>query len=103
MRRPSNSSRQTRLVLAALATPGGRWWHGYELAKELSIKSGTLYPLLIRLHDQGLLEAEWRASEVMSRPPRHMYRLTAAGATLAAELASREGAPAPLHLVPRPS
>ena len=89
-------------MLAALATAGGRWWHGYELVKELSIKSGTLYPLLIRLHEQGLLEAEWRASEVVGRPPRHMYRLTPAGATLAAELASREGASAPPHLVPWP-
>lgn len=90
-------------MLAALAMPAGRWWHGYELAKEISLKSGTLYPLLIRLHEQGLLEAEWRASDVMGRPPRHMYRLTPAGATLAADLASRDGAPAPSHLVPRPS
>jgi DNA-binding PadR family transcriptional regulator len=84
-RRP-NISRQTRLVLAALASAPSQWWHGYDLVKQLGLKSGTLYPLLMRLHEQGLLEAEWRATEGRGRPPRHMYRLTAAGGALAAEL-----------------
>lgn len=92
MGRQPNRSRQTRLVLGVLAESQRRWWHGYELAKAVSLKSGTLYPILIRLHDQGMLEAEWRTPEVMGRPSRHMYRLTAAGAALAAELASEENA-----------
>lgn len=83
MGRPPNASRQTRLVLAALAESPERWWHGYDLGKAVGLKSGTLYPLLIRLDEQGLLEAEWRASEVRGRPPRHVYRLTAAGAAFA--------------------
>lgn len=91
MVRQSNRSRQTRLVLAALADAPQRWWHGYELGRAVGLKSGTLYPLLIRLHEQGLLESEWRSSEVRGRPPRHVYRLTAAGAALATEQA-REAA-----------
>lgn len=91
VRRP-NSSRQTRLVLAALAEAPQRWWHGYDLGRALGLKSGTLYPLLIRLHEQGLLESEWRSAEVRGRPPRHVYRLTAAGTALATELAREEAA-----------
>lgn len=99
-RRP-NSSRQTRLVLAALAEVPSRWWHGYDLVKQLGLKSGTLYPLLMRLHEQGLLEAEWRETEERGRPPRHMYRLTPAGTALAARLArEQEGVPSPGALRP---
>lgn len=57
--------------------------HGYDLCREAQIKSGTLYPLLIRLEAQGFLSADWQASEVPGRPPRHVYRLTATGCRLA--------------------
>ena len=57
--------------------------HGYDLCREAQIKSGTLYPLLIRLEAQGFLSADWQASEVPGRPPRPVYRLTAAGCRLA--------------------
>ena len=59
------------------------WCHGYELCQQAGIKSGTLYPLLIRLEAQGYLEAEWQAASDPGRPPRHAYRLTAAGVQLA--------------------
>lgn len=99
MGRPPNRSRQTRLVLAALAEAPHRWWYGYDLGRSVGLKSGTLYPLLIRLHEQGLLEAEWRSPDTPGRPPRHMYRLTSAGAALAGELAADEAA-ASLRLRP---
>jgi DNA-binding PadR family transcriptional regulator len=51
--------------------------------KETGLKPGTLYPLLIRLNGQGLLEAEWRPSLQAGRPPRHAYRLTSQGLSLA--------------------
>lgn len=86
-----NASRQTRLVLAALAEAPQHWWYGYDLGKAVGLKSGTIYPLLIRLEEQGLLEAEWRPSEVPSRPPRHMYRLTADGVRLAHQAAAEAG------------
>jgi len=59
--------------------------HGYELCREADIKSGTLYPLLMRLEGQGYLAADWQAAETPGRPPRHVYRLTAEGRRLAAE------------------
>ncbi|TDN79533.1 PadR family transcriptional regulator [Stakelama pacifica] len=71
------------MVLAALLDAGGRWSHGYELARLSDVKSGTLYPLLIRLEAQGYLEAEWQQPVEGGRPPRHAYRLTASGVQLA--------------------
>ncbi len=72
-----------RRVLAALAAAGADWSHGYDLCRSAGVKSGTLYPLLIRLEAQGQLEAEWQAPAEPGRPPRHAYRLTASGLALA--------------------
>lgn len=88
MSRARRPSRQTSAVLAALADRPLQWRHGYGLAQDARLASGTLYPLLIRLHDAGLLEAEWRPSPEPGRPARHLYRLTASGRALAAELAA---------------
>lgn len=80
-------------LLAALLTARERWSHGYDLMTLTGIKSGTLYPLLIRLEAQGYLEATWQAPAARGRPPRHAYRLTAAGQRLAqAEAAAADDA-----------
>lgn len=83
MTRSRTLSPAARRVLAALVQAGATGRHGYDLCREAQIKSGTLYPLLIRLEAQGHLAADWQASEVPGRPPRHVYRLTAAGCRLA--------------------
>ena len=68
--------------------PKPRTWHyGYQLSKDTGLKSGTLYPLLIRLSDQDMLESEWREPESPGKPPRHAYRLTANGLALARAMA----------------
>jgi PadR family transcriptional regulator, regulatory protein PadR len=85
MSRKPNNSRQTRALLAALLDRSQTWRHGYDLAKETGLKSGTLYPLLIRLSEQGLLESRWQEAERPGLPPRHAYRLTASGRALARE------------------
>lgn len=79
------SSPQTVALLAALMEQPRTWQHGYELSKATGLKSGTLYPILIRLSDQGLLDSRWKDAERPGRPPRHVYRLTAAGLALARE------------------
>jgi PadR family transcriptional regulator, regulatory protein PadR len=71
------------MILDALLNASGQWSHGYELARLANVKSGTLYPLLIRLEAQGYLEAEWQQPVEGGRPPRHAYRLTASGVQLA--------------------
>jgi len=68
-----------------MARAGEGWCHGYDLCRQAGIKSGTLYPLLIRLEAQGHLEAQWQEPAERGRPPRHAYRLTAKGRQLAAE------------------
>ena len=72
-------SAQTLSVLAALCDQPSQWQHGYALAKQTNLKSGTLYPILIRLADRGLVEACWQDEPQPGRPRRHLYRLTAAG------------------------
>jgi PadR family transcriptional regulator, regulatory protein PadR len=49
------------------------------------LKSGSLYPILIRLADRGLLETSWEPGRG-GRPPRHLYRLSPAGREYAAAL-----------------
>ncbi len=62
------------------------WRYGYELSKLIGLSSGTLYPLLIRLHERGLLEAKWVEAERPGRPPRHAYRLSQSGVAFARSL-----------------
>ncbi len=54
------------------------WRYGYELSRETGLKSGTLYPILMRLEKHSLLEARWETTE-NGVPPRHTYRLTPNG------------------------
>ena len=83
MARTPNRSSQTNKFLAAMLEDPLAWRYGYELLKKTGLQSGTLYPLLIRLSDQGLLEAQWREPEKAGTPPRHVYRLTSDGLALA--------------------
>jgi DNA-binding PadR family transcriptional regulator len=76
-------------LFSALLDAPDRWRHGYDLLRSTGLKSGTLYPLLIRLADDGLLEAEWQSPVPPARAPRHAYRLTAAGAAFGHALVSR--------------
>lgn len=87
MPQPRRSSPQTAAVLAALALRPARWRHGYDLAKETGLASGTLYPILMRLERRGALDARWQPPERPGRPARHAYRLTGEGRKLAAETA----------------
>jgi PadR family transcriptional regulator PadR len=85
-RRPSP---QTVSVLRALVAEPDTWRYGYELGREVGLKAGSLYPILIRLTERGLLEARWEehSSESAGRPPRHLYRLSGPGRELAHQLA----------------
>jgi PadR family transcriptional regulator, regulatory protein PadR len=71
----------------ALAEQPATWRYGYELCQELDIKAGSMYPILMRLADRGLLETSWETEPPPGRPPRHLYRLTGPGRALATELA----------------
>jgi len=79
MARKPNSSRQTEALIAALLQSAARWRYGYDLSKETGLKSGTLYPILMRLESQGWLETRWEDQPAQGRPRRHLYRLTSRG------------------------
>ena len=82
------STRPMRALLAALGDGSG-WRHGYELSKDTGLRSGTLYPLLMRFAERGWVEARWIEAAAPGRPPRHIYRLTAEGLRVAAEQPDR--------------
>ena len=84
-------------MLRALAADPATWRYGYELGRQVGLKAGSLYPILIRLADRKLLETRWETPPP-GRPARHLYRLTPAGL----ELAAAPVAPAQVG-VPRPS
>jgi len=90
-RRPSA---QTTAVVLALAEQPATWRYGYGLCQQLDLKAGSVYPILMRLADRGLLETTWESEEPAGRPPRHLYRLTGPGRVLAGELAAAPSAPA---------
>ena len=90
MARTPNRSRQTQRLLAAMLESPLAWRYGYELLKITGLQSGTLYPTLLRLSEQGLLEAQWREAEEPGKPPRHVYRLTRAGLAFAREQAPEQ-------------
>ena len=83
MPRSPNSSPPTRAVLASLSAGHPGWTHGYDLSRATGLKSGTLYPILQRLHAQGYLDARWEESPHPGKPPRHIYQLTPQGLELA--------------------
>ena len=85
-RRPSP---QTMKVLEALAADSSAWRYGYELGLEVGLRSGSLYPILVRLYDRDVLEAKWEDGAPPGRPSRHLYRLTSNGREYAATYATR--------------
>ena len=99
MTRTRRPSPQTVRVLRALAAEPSAWRHGYQLGQEVGLKAGSLYPILIRLRDRGLLEATWENDPSPGRPPRHLYRLTAEGLRWAAAFAAE---PVPGRVIGRP-
>jgi DNA-binding PadR family transcriptional regulator len=81
---PLRLSRQTLKVLDAFLEAPTEWKYGYDISRDIGLKSGTLYPILMRMADRKLLETSWETTEP-GKPPRHLYRLTPAGLKLARE------------------
>ncbi|MGH8925986.1 MAG: PadR family transcriptional regulator [Acidimicrobiia bacterium] len=84
MRASRRLSSQTIAVLDGLEPEG--WSYGYDLCRSLGLKAGTVYPILIRLAERGLVEASWEQDVPPGRPPRHLYRLSPKGVALVAGL-----------------
>jgi len=78
-------SPQTLRVLERFIEHPSAWRYGYELSRETGLKSGTLYPILMRLAKFSVLETKWVITED-GVPPRHTYRLTPKGGELVRSL-----------------
>jgi PadR family transcriptional regulator PadR len=94
MSRSRRPSPQTTAVVLALAETPSSWRYGYELCQQLRLKAGSVYPILMRLADRGLLETAWESQLPAGRPPRHLYRLSGLGRELAGRLATERPVPA---------
>jgi PadR family transcriptional regulator PadR len=91
-------SPQTSLVLGEFLHRPHDWKYGYDISRNTGLKSGTLYPILMRLAERKLLATRWETAEA-GKPPRHMYKLTADGVAYA-----REHAPMPVkHRLTQPA
>ncbi len=86
MLRTRRPSVQTVAVLRALAEQPREWRYGYDLCQELDLKAGSMYPILMRLADRGLLATSWETDAEPGRPPRHLYRLTRSGLEQVSEI-----------------
>jgi len=79
------------LEMAILASLWQERLYGLEILRSLSedsqldVAEGTLYPILSRLKDEGLLQSEW--VEADAGHPRKYYWLTALGRRRAREMA----------------
>jgi PadR family transcriptional regulator PadR len=83
-------TKQTERILEALLTdPSADWW-GSKIAPIAGLKSGTLYPALMRMERLGWLRGRWEEIDPaeQGRPRRRLYRISAEGEIAAQEILS---------------
>ncbi len=71
-----------RVLRAFLEDPAASRY-GYDLMKAAKLPSGTLYPMLARLQEQGLVTSEWETPAEEGQRPRRYYKLTGKGVSIA--------------------
>jgi PadR family transcriptional regulator, regulatory protein PadR len=96
-------SLQTLQLLQVFMEDPSRPRYGLELAKRTGLKSGTVYPALGRLEQEGWLtsEVEDVDPKLAKRPARRIYTLTNAGMAGATAAARRYEAALPITLKER--
>lgn len=77
--------RRSLQVLLLFFRGAGRQYSGAEITRELGIKSGSLYPILARFEEDGILESFWEQVDPSQagRPRQRFYEITAFGARVA--------------------
>ena len=56
--------------------------YGFDISDATGLPSGTVYPVLRRLEEAGLLRSRWEAAQTAraeQRPPRRYYTITTSG------------------------
>jgi DNA-binding PadR family transcriptional regulator len=84
-----NLTYPTAMVLQALATG---YHYGFDILDVTDLPSGTVYPILRRLDQEGLVKSKWEKAAVAhreNRPPRRYYEITGVGQKTLAEALTR--------------
>jgi len=78
------TSEMVQVLKTLIEQPLGKGLAGVELMQSTRLSSGTLYPLLARSENAGLVEAYWEDEVTRAEPkvgrPRKYYRITGLGA-----------------------
>jgi PadR family transcriptional regulator, regulatory protein PadR len=87
-------TKQTEQILRALMTDPTAEWSGTEIAPITGLKSGTLYPALLRMERIGWLTWQWEDIDPSEekRPRKRLYTLTGKGERVAREIESEAAA-----------
>ena len=88
---PRKRSHETKLVLQMLLDAPTDEVYGLQVVRATGLGAGTVYGILRRLENEGLLDTHWEQVDPADagRPPRYYYRLNGEGA----RVARRETAP----------
>lgn len=85
--RPRRHSLATLAVLQVMVSRPTESHYGLEVSEQADLATGTVYPILRRLEQDGWVTSSWEDVDPSeeSRPRRRLYFLTGAGARLARE------------------
>jgi len=89
MGKKSYLSHSEAVILQAIASS---YKYGFDIMDITGLPSGTVYPALRRLEENGLVESRWEKEGVAQkaqRPPRKYYELTRLGREALAEALKR--------------
>ena len=79
-------------VTVILQTIANGYQYGFDIMDVTGLPSGTVYPALRRLEENGYVKAKWEKhaiAQAEARPPRRYYELTKTGREVMAEAVSR--------------
>jgi PadR family transcriptional regulator, regulatory protein PadR len=83
-------TQQTERILQTLMSDPTAEWSGSQIAPIAGLKSGTLYPALLRMERYGWLTWKWEDIDPSKegRPRRRLYTLTGTGELAAQQIAN---------------
>jgi PadR family transcriptional regulator PadR len=80
-KKPPRITRQTLAVLGSFLVDPSKTLAGSDVARLTGFRSGTLYPILMRLETAGWLKSQWEILDPseLGRPRKRLYELTETG------------------------
>ena len=66
-------------VISVFLSSTDKEFSGYDILKTTSLQSGTVYPMLGKLLEDGWLKSEWKNNPQKGKPDRLCYTLTVGG------------------------